>query len=382
MKNMDLLNEIVVWIKGNISGIGVSIIASFILIMLKIVPKFFKKVYEHVGGEDRKGLDYIIVHPLKNETTKDMLISYFKFIVNMFIVYLPVLLLLIVVKMTELLDKLGAIGVLGGVLCVFLLALYILYMQKRYENHRKIYKIIETTLIVVIILFSFSISVMALEVCEDKNLKYYAAIISLFFFGAIDFVYESKNLEQYYISWINKIRWIRYLGVIIGCGLRFGMFSNVGLGILFYTWISVCMIEYFCAILFGKNSLVPYNVKCKEGTYITHDNILQMKDGKVNFKVEDQDVCIIDKEEIECIRYEMENSRIQREDDQIKTIYIVKGGRPHICDKYFYIGRDWIEFRKKTARNIEITILPSKQISSIKSCNKQECHSIIDGKGN
>ena len=380
MQNMDLLNEIAVWIKGNVSGIIVSIVASIIWVVLKMMSKFFKRVYENVGGEDRKGLDYIIVHPFRNETSRDIRINGIKFFIKMFIAYVPFLLLLIVFKIAELVGKLDAIGAFGCVLCAFVLALYILYAQKRYRNHKKICEIIETTLIAIIILFSFSISVMALGVYENRNLMYYAALISLFLFFVIDFIFESRSSEQYYIKWIDKIRWIRYFGMIIGYSLSFGKLSNVGLRILFCSWFIVCGIEDVCANLFGKKSLAPYTVKCKEGTYITHDNILQMRDGKVNFKIEDQYICIIDKEEIEYITYEMENPRRQRKDDKNKIIYISKDRKACICDKYVYIGKDWIEFRKKNVRNIEITIMPSEQISSIRSCNKEACNSIIDGK--
>lgn len=380
MQIIDLSNIVINWIIENASGIIASILASIIIVALKIVPKLFKRIYEHIGWENRNGLEYIIAHPFKNETLKDMVIGGIKLFINMFIVFVPFLVLFIVAAVAEFLVKLGAIGAIGGVLCVFMLALYILYVQKRYGGRKKICEIMENALIAIIILLSFSVSVMVLEVCENKNLLYYAALTSLVLFFVIDFIYESKSSEQYCIKWIDKLRWIRYLGMLIGYRLSFSKLSNVGMVILFYVWVFICMIEYICANLFGKKSLVPYTVKCKEGTYITHDNILQMKDGKVNFKINDQDVCIIDKEEIEFITYEMENPRRKREDNKNEIIYISKDKKTHICDIYVYIGKDWIEFRKKTAKNIEITIMPSQKISSIRSCNKRDYHSIIDEK--
>lgn len=369
MQFFDFFKEIFRWFAENISGICVSILASVFLALVPFVSKKIKKVYEHVSWKDGKGTKYIIARYFKDETTKVIVCKLLIFFIKTFEMFVPFLIMLIVIEIDIFLIKYDVVGIaVAGVFFVFITVWYTLHRQKNRISNVKRHNIIDVFLIGLALLFSFVLIVMALLVTGDENSIQYIAVISFLLFLPLFFWIESRNSEEYFFQLIKKIKWIRYTGMVIGYAIFFDEFNDIGFSIIFYTCFFTCVIEQICSDLFGKNSLVLYTIKCTAGDYETHDNILQMKDGKVNFKKDDREVYIINKEEITCIKYKVKIFSKYGNKNQMKIKYMMNDGKEEICDKYIYLEEDWIEFIKWDAGNRESTIIPSNRIKCIMSC--------------
>ncbi len=360
---------------NNLVGVCTSILATIIITLVKVPYFIIKKFCEHISWQDKKGTDYIIVHSYRSDRKGNMLRDAIRFLANAYVLLVPCIFMIAVLGIVVILSQLAVVHIYMLILGVSGVLICILHMQKYLAKKKKVYKNISDVMVFIVLFLLFSFTILASWACQNENLYYYTTIIALMLFFICRRFFEIKFESQDCGTKI--IRFVRCLLIAI-VYMLFSKEQNINvISKSFVPWFSLCIFEYIYSF-FDKKYLLPYTIKCTDKKYITCNNILQMKDKKVKFIIEDKRVCIIEKEEIDCIVYEMENSKRYRKNNQIRIMYITKDGKKHICDQYVYLGKDWIEFRKMNDTKTEAIILPANQINHICSGNKEEQYKISD----
>lgn len=237
----------------------------------------------------------------------------------------------------------------------------------------------ELRIIVIIALFLlFSFVISAVLIFQDENTSYYIWAVALMIFFICSYFFEIRSKERGHA--LNCIKYIKKFFIFIVYLWYAAELDDKIIINLFYPWIIICGIEYFY-ISFRKETLVWYTVNCSNERYMTRNNIIQMKDKKVKFVTENKYVCIMRNEEIDCITYEVGNAKKDRKSNQIRMVYVTEDGATHRFDEYVYLGKDWIKFRKKNGSKMQVIIMPTNQIYSIRMCNQEECYGINNEAG-
>jgi len=323
----------------NLIVLAITAIISQIICSPGVVPRSIMKL---LNWKERKIFDSIILFKIQDESIKDFGIRLLYLIADAFFPILCVFgaAFLLVGKIWCLIKIVDIGGVASLIIFAFVvsfLLMYIVEISDRifYRKGKMVKKIV--TLINIDVLLSTGL-LFFLERIDDMWLMF---SICYFFIILVAAIVVSPIKLPYSTSFVKKVRIFRLISLLL---MFIPMYATQFrcLRWFMYFWIIMCYVEYISyAIGIGvKGSVVTIHFKDENVT--THNRIVQCKNGKVKYTLEDRIDVISDEKGIEYISYQYLN--IIRVKNDMDTTVLFRDGKLKKYNTFYYLNDNWIAF--------------------------------------
>ena len=323
----------------NLIILAITAIISRIICSPGVIPRSIMKL---LNWKERKIFDSIILYKMQDESIKDFGIRLLYLIADAFSPILCVfgaafLLLAKIWCLIRIVVIGGAASLIIFAFVVSFLLMYIVEISDRifYRNGKTVKRIV--SLINVDMLLSVGL-LLLLDRIDDMWLMF--SICYYFIILVVAIVVNSIKLP-YNTSFVKKVRTFRMIILLL---MFIPMYATQFrcLHWFMYFWIIMCYVEYISYVIgIGVKGTVV-TIHFKDENVTTHNRIVQCKNGKVKYTLEDRLDVISDENSIEYISYEYHN--IIRVRNDINTTVLFRDGRLKKYNTLYYLNNNWIAF--------------------------------------